>query len=638
MKAIGINPIYTLIIVMAFGLYASVHASSTMATTAKRSAFLAGIEPHYDVKYYRLDLQADPAVHYIQGSVTTYFTVEQSGFDFIRFNLKNNMTVDSVKYHHNLLSGYSFIDDVTLHIPLPATIPLYQRDSITVYYQGSPIQDGYGTFTTSTTNCGGTDNKVLWTLSEPFGSKNWWPCKDGLTDKADTTEIIVTCPMPYRVGANGILIDSTSNPSNNTTTYRWKHAYPIPTYLVGFAIADYTSYVDKVPVAPGDTIEVLNYIYPCNTTARSQTPNLIPIFQYFNATFGEYPYKLEKYGHAQCGFGGGMEHSTMSFMGAFTKSLMAHELGHQWFGNKVTCGSWHDIWLNEGFAGYMEGLICEQGLGDQTWQSWKTSRINNVTSNNYGSTYVYDTTNINNIFNSRLVYNKGSLILHMLRWVIGDELFFLSCNNYLNDPQLAYNFATTSQFAEVILSTTGKDMTEYFNDWLYGEGWPNYNIEWTKDPDCNKVYVTINQSHSAGQGTFFEMPVPIAFSNGITMETVVFHQDSPEKLTFVHELAMNPSSATFDPEKWLCAKATVNQIPFNNRPRVLVWKGSVDNNWHNAANWDCTIPTLDDEVWIPEGTPTCKILPGMTGACRKLYVEDAASLILEGNAVLNVVE
>lgn len=609
-------------------------ANSNFAITKNNIYY--GIEPLYDVKYYRLDIEANPEVLYIKGSVTTYFTAEQSNFNYIRFNLRSNLTIDSIVYHNSKISDFSFLDNITLNIPLPVTIPIHQLDSIKIFYQGTPIQDGYGTFSTGVTGCSDTNNRVLWTLSEPLGSKNWWPCKESLYDKADSIEIKVTCPVPYRVGANGILTDSTT--INNKTTYTWKHRYPIPPYLVAFAIADYTSYIDKVPVSPGDTIQILNYVYPCNTTAKSQTPHLIPIFQYFINTFGEYPYKNEKYGHAQCGFSGGMEHSTMSFMGSFGKSLMAHELGHQWFGNKITCGSWHEIWLNEGFAGYMEGLICEHGLGDQTWLNWKIGRINNVTSNNFGSTYVYDTTSVSNIFNNRLVYNKGALILHMLRWQLGDDMFFQSLKNYLNHPQLAYNYATTNDFIQVILSTTGKDMTPFFNDWYYGEGWPNYNVTWSKDPNCNKVYVTINQSHSAGQGTFFEMPIPIAFSDGIHTDTVVFNQSDPSKLNFVHELDFNPTSAVFDPEKWLCAKSTITNVPFDNRPRIIIWNGSVSDDWHHAENWDCGVPTIIDEVLIPEGKPQCKVKNNMIAHCKSIHIEQNAELILEGNAILNIVK
>lgn len=627
---------FELIGLLVFGYCTVLSAASDYTSTITTKYLFSGIEPHYDVKYYRLDLEADPAVLYIKGAVTTYFTAEQSNFNYIQFNLRSNLTVDSIIYHNSKITGYSFLDNITLNIPLPTIIPIHQLDSIKVYYQGMPIQDGYGTFSSGSTGCSGSNNKVLWTLSEPLGSKNWWPCKESLYDKADSIEIKITCPVPYRVGANGLLIDSTT--TNNKTTYTWKHRYPIPPYLVGFAIADYNSYIDKVPVSPGDTIQVLNYVYPCNTSAKNQTHYLIPIFQYFISTFGDYPYKKEKYGHAQCGFGGGMEHSTMSFMGSFGKSLMAHELGHQWFGDKVTFGSWHEIWLNEGFAGYTEGLICEQGLGDQSWLSWKTGRINNVTSNNYGSTYVYDTTSVANIFNSRLVYNKGSLILHMLRWQLGDDMFFQSLQNYLNDPKLAYSYATTTDLINTILSTTGKDMTAFFEDWYYGEGWPNYNVQWAKDPLCNKVYVTINQSHSANQGTFFEMPVPIAFSDGVHTDTIVFNQSDPTKLNFVQELSFSPTSAVFDPEKWLCAKSTISNVPFNNRPRIIIWNGSVNNNWHNAGNWDCGVPTINDKVWIPAGKPQCKVLNNMTANCKSIQLEQNAELILEGTAILNVVE
>jgi aminopeptidase N len=297
--------------------------------------------------------------------------------------------------------------------------------------------------------------------------------------------MIVTCPVPYRVAGNGLLVDSIN--MIDSTKYHWKHRYPIPAYLVAFAIANYKSYSDIV-YPPDDTpIEVLNYVYPCDSaTVAQQTPNMTPMFLYFIEKFGAYPYKKEKYGHAQCGFGGGMEHSTMSFMGGFSRLLLAHELAHQWFGDKITCGSWQDIWLNEGFATYLEGLTCEKGWGDQSWINWKTSKINNVTSNNSGSTYVTDTVNVGNIFNGRLVYNKGALILHMLRWKLGDSLFFKSIRNYINDPALSYGFARTNNLKTVLNATTGIDMTEFFNDWLYSQGWPNYNITWSKDAAMSK--------------------------------------------------------------------------------------------------------------------------------------------------------
>ena len=478
----------------------------------------------------------------------------------------------------------------------------------------------------------------MWTLSEPYGAKTWWPCKETLDDKADSIDLLMTVPVPYRVAGNGLLVQEITHP-NQTTTFRWKHRYPIPAYLVAFSIADYSVYSDFVPVPGQNPIEVLNYVYPCNTTVQNQTPLLIPIFQYYVEKFGNYPFQNEKYGHAQCGFGGGMEHSTMSFMGSFSKTLMAHELAHQWFGDKITCGSWQDIWLNEGFATYLEGLICEQGLGDATWMNWKTGKINNVTGNNFGSTYVTDTTNISNIFSSRLVYNKGALILHMLRWKLGDSLFFQSLYNYINHPALAYGFAKTPQFKNIVESTSGIDLTGFFNDWLYGQGWPNYQINWSKDIPCQKVYVTMNQTHSGGQGTFFEMPVPISFTgsvNGNTVtDTLVFDQDSPSALRFDHGLGFTPSSASFDPEKWLCAKATITEVPFDNQ-RHIVWEGGEDDDWHNPDNWDCGVPTALDDVTIPSGSPVCVIKSGNVAECRELHVKNTALLVTQPGATLNI--
>lgn len=586
----------------------------------------------YDVHYYRLNLKVDPGVKYINGAVTTYFKPNTTDFNTIFFNLRNNMVVDSVKYHGTLITNYHFNTFTTLQIALPTIIPQNTTDSITVYYQGELIEDGYGTFKSSTTNCGGSTNKLMWTLSEPYGAKNWWPCKETLNDKADSLDMVITCPSPYKVGSNGILTQEISNP-NNTKTYIWKHRYPIPAYLVAFAVANYATYSDWVPVPGSSPIEVLNYVYPCNTTAATQTPLMTPMFQYFIEKFGEYPYKNEKYGHAQCGFGGGMEHSTMSFMGSFSKMLMSHELAHQWFGDKITCGSWQDIWLNEGFATYLEGLTCEQVLGDQTWMNWKTGKINNVTSSPAGSTYVTDTVNVSSIFNGRLVYNKGALILHMLRWKLGDQLFFDGLYNYINEPTLAYNFAKSNDFISVMETTANMDLTDFFNDWLYGQGHPIYNLVWTKDATCNKVYVSLYQNHSANLGTFFESKVPLRFSNGTYAETVVFDQNAPTQIEFNHQLGFTPTSVTFDPDKWLCAQSTITEVPFDNH-RQIVWNGNIDNNWHNAANWDCGIPTSMDDVTIPEGLRDCIIYSGQTAHCRKLNIVNAGSLITQKDASL----
>ena len=153
-------------------------------------------------------------------------------------------------------------------------------------------------------------------------------------------------------------------------------------------------------------------------------------------------------------WGGGMEHTTMSFMGSWSRGLIAHELAHQWFGNKITCGSWEDIWLNEGFATYLDGLVYENFDGQDVFSQWRKAVVNSVTSSPSGSTFVTDTTSVSRIFNSRLSYRKGAMILHMLRYKIGDDNFFQGVKNYLADPTLAYSYAKTEDLQRHLEATS----------------------------------------------------------------------------------------------------------------------------------------------------------------------------------------
>ena len=240
------------------------------------------------------------------------------------------------------------------------------------------------------------------------------------------------------------------------------------------------------------------------------------------------------------------------------------------------------------------------------------------------------------IFNSRLVYSKGALLLHMLRWKLGDEAFFEGILNYISDPELAYGYALTSDLQEHLEQVSGQDLDEFFADWLYGEGWPNYTVHWAYDPSCEKVFVRIEQSHSAGQGTFFEMPVPILFSNGVQDTVFVFDQNTPNQLEFYKHIDFEPTSVIFDPDKWLCAKKTVYTTTLP--PRTIAWTGAVDSDWNNPDNWDCDVPTANDHAWIPGGTPVCTVQPLVTASCKSLLLDPAAELIIYKYGTLNISE
>ncbi len=155
----------------------------------------------YDVKYHRFEWTIDPKVNYIKGKVTTYFVPEQTGFSEINFELSKVMTVSRVQYHGQNLN-FSLNADDRLQIFLPASIAIGTLDSISITYEGAPQRTGFGSFSQTFHN----NTPIIWTLSEPYGSKDWWPGKMDLSDKIDSIDVIVRTPKPNRVASNGLLI------------------------------------------------------------------------------------------------------------------------------------------------------------------------------------------------------------------------------------------------------------------------------------------------------------------------------------------------------------------------------------------------------------------------------------------------
>ncbi len=500
----------------------------------------------YDMKYHRFELDVDPSKYYINGKVTSYFVPTIEGFQKINFEFLDNMVINEISYHGELLN-HEFIDGSILEIVLPAVIAEGVLDSITIDYKGAPKSDGFGSFEVNVHS--GTP--VMWTLSEPYGAKAWWPCKQDLNDKIDSIDMYIKTPVGNRAASNGVLVSEIED--GNKIVYHWKHRHPIPAYLIAFAVTNYSVFSDYVYLDNGDSIEVLNYVYPEHLSqAKSKRSNIVDIIEFYNEKFGLYPFADEKYGHAEFGWGGGMEHQTMSFMGSFSYSLQAHELAHQWFGDKITCGSWEDIWLNEGFATYLTGLTNEFLKSEEAWYDWKNYQVTRITSNNGGSVWVNDTTSVNRIFNSRLTYSKGSYLLHMLRGIVGDENFFQGCRNYLADPKLAYGYAKTSDLQRHLEALGDIDLTEFFNDWFYGQGYPSYQVKWTKLD--NGISINLSQTSSHFSVDFFEMPVPI-FVSGEGQDSMLILNHTFSGEDFVFELPFVVENVVFDPELALISKS-----------------------------------------------------------------------------------
>ena len=494
----------------------------------------------FDMRHHLLELSVDPGIRAISGTVTHRIAAIED-LDEIALDLADELVVSALSVNGQPAS-FTHADNALI-IALPSALPEGEEALVAITYAGVPPETGFGSFV-QTEHQGAP---LLWTLSEPYGARDWWPCKHDLNDKADSLDVIVTTAAGNRVASNGLLI-AEEDLGNGSVRFHWRHRHPINHYLVAFAITNYAMYSDWVPLAGGD-VEVLNYVFPENLgDAQVGTADCIAQMQLFSELFGPYPFADEKYGHAQFAWGGGMEHQTMTFLGNFHYELIAHELAHQWFGDLVTCGSWEDLWLNEGFATYLSGL-CYEFLAPQYWMPFKSGRRGHITSQPGGSVLVSDTTSIPRLFDSRLTYAKGAYVLHMLRWVCGDAAFFEGVNNYLGDPEIRNRSALTSQLVGHLEAVSGLDLSEFMNDWYVGEGFPTYQLVWTQDID-GQVSVVLEQATSHPSVGFFEMPVPVRFEAAGQSETVILdHAFSGQAFSFT--LPFQASAAQVDPELWI---------------------------------------------------------------------------------------
>jgi aminopeptidase N len=536
---------------------------------------------NYDVTYHELRFSVDPSVTnpYINGIVKTTFKA-LSDIDAVTFDMATELTVSSVTMNSASLTFSQ--SNYELNINLPATVTTGNSATVVITYAGSPPQ-AEGAFTRGTHS--GTP--VIFTLSEPFGARDWWPCKQDLNDKIDSFDIYITCPDTYIGVSNGLLQSSIT--SGGTTTRHFKHNYPIPAYLISLNVTNYVTYNIQAGLGTVDNpfFPINNYLYPESNTAsnRGFIDLTIPIMNVFEQKFGPYPYRNEQYGHVQFGWGGGMEHTTMTSMGAWnSRSLIAHELGHQWFGNKVTCGTWNDIWLNEGLTEYSAGIVVEELDGDAAFVTWKSGKISNITSQTGGAVYLTDSEalNVGRIFSSRLSYNKGSMVTHMLRWVMGDVNFFQALQNYLSDTNLAFGYAVTNDLKGHLEAVHMTSLTEFFDDWIYGQGYPTYTVN-AQNWGAGQAKITVSQTQSNTSLSFFEMPLEIRLTGagGLTRDVVVNHTFSGQE--FIVPVPFVVTGVTFDPNKHIISRnnvATLANESFDLEQTISVYPNPTTNELH----------------------------------------------------------
>jgi aminopeptidase N len=510
-----------------------------------------------DVAYYRLELNIFTQPNYLKGKVTITGIFRNDNVRSLTLDLVNQMQVDSVLVD-NRISTFSQ-NRSSFDIGLVSPHNSGESISIDVFYEGVPIATGFGSFVFD------SHAGVPWvySLSEPYGAKDWWPCKDDPGDKADSADIIVTCDSTFKVGSQGILVSVTNN-GNGTSTHFWKERYPIASYLISIAITNYIQFSNWFRYSKTDSMEVLNYILPEHyNNAIQSLPRVSDMLSIFSELFGIYPFIKEKYGHAEFGRGGAMEHQTMTSTTTFEENTIAHELAHQWFGDMITCRSWSELWLNEGFAQYSTALYLERRYGANSYWAYMNSQFNQAqtTQNVLGNP---DTTIVRNLFNSALVYSKGSSVLHMLRHVLGDSVFFRSLHTYATDLKLKYSSAVTRDFQSICERVSGKNLNYFFQEWIYGEGYPvyNYSWDWKSLGDSSVIILDIGQINGRSNPVFFTMPIDIRIT-AEGRDTALTVLNDAQQQRFIIKSNEKPSAVSLDPDNWILkfAISDKDQLP-----------------------------------------------------------------------------
>jgi aminopeptidase N len=482
----------------------------------------------YDVSYLKLDLSMSNLNTIVAGNaITRARVIDSAGMGRYVFELSDKLIIDSVKLNGAKLTAVSI--DTDLYSVTPA-LPISVGNSFTaqVFYHGKP-DNGTGFFTH------GVNHKVLastteitFTLSDQYLAKDWWPCKQSLTDKIDSADLWFTVPTGTMAGSNGRL--QTVTPIGTTASrYEWKTIYPIEYYLISTAIAPYVQHTQMLHFSGStDSMPVQHFVYDTAllyTRFKSALDSTPVIVDYFSSLYGRYPFWKEKYGHCIAPLSGGMEHQTMTTMtDALSTTLIAHELGHQWWGDGVTYASWRDIWMSEGWASYAEQLYVEHFRSIAAARQYRSAVFVRVMSKPGGSVYVDDTTNVYRVFDSRLTYDKGAAVAHMLRYIgPGDAAFFNGLKTY--QQQYAFGLATTAEFKTIMEAAYGRKLDTFFNQWVYGEGYPTYTASWNQRG--SDVFINLGQTTSMPASVAaFALPVTLklASASGDTLVTVYFNK------------------------------------------------------------------------------------------------------------------
>ena len=504
----------------------------------------------YDVHFYSLNLNMTNTSSYLSGTAEIHAKAN-ANLDSALFELYPSMIISEVRVN-SLIVNFSRLGTA---VKVPVNSSVNQNFIIEISYSGNPPTAqtnplGGSGMTAGTSPSWG--NKVVWSLSEPFSAYEWFPCKQSLRDKADSSFVAVTVPDTCKAGSNGVLINTVPL-GNGFTRYEWKNTHAIDYYLISVAVAKYIEYSFYAnPVGAPNPILIQNFIYDNPQTLnyfQNQINETADFMELFYDLYGPYPFEDQKYGHCMAPIGGGMEHQTMTTQGFFSKGLTAHELAHQWWGNSVTCASWSDIFINEGFASYSEYVMLENLYPAEKVQHMLDVH-DNVLSQTGGSVWFSDTLNENRIFNGRLSYDKGSGIIHSIRYLMNnDSLFFAGLREFQNDfkDSVARGIDLRNKMQEI----SGINYTPFFEQWYFGEGYPTYSIRWKQIGQD----LLLELKHTASKPSVtptFTNPIDLRFiRQGMNDTLIRFDVASNSQQFYISNFGTLSSTITVDPQNWI---------------------------------------------------------------------------------------
>ena len=545
--------------------------------------------------HYSLDLRFAMHTGDLGGTVTMTLVAKQAMQSMVLNAV--DLTIDSILVNGQRDHATPVQSGEELHVALPTTIPSGDTLYLSVTYHRDPSiarpsgRQGYYYFAYVSNDSGGNamPDTLGYTMSEPSDARFWMPCYDDPSVKCPA-DINVTVPSRFVAASNGKLQSVVVN-GDGTSTWHWNEESPLPTYLMAVTVSRWS--VPSLPFArtANDTIPLQYYVWQADSAkCAAYLPTVAQMIRAYSDRFGPYPF--EKYGMA-CLVPftyGGMEHMTLTTLNRFyetNEAVVVHELAHQWWGDLVTCGTWNDIWLNESFATYGEALWQESKGGKSALRSYMSGLDHASYYPNWQGA-VYDPVEQGFDVFDDIVYSKGAWVLHTLRGVVGDSAFFHGLRAYRAKYQ--GGAAVTDEFRVVMDSVSGLDLRPFFDQWVYGKGWPAYATSLSAKGDS--TFLSLYQSQSS-DWSVFTTPIQCRFSFG-GHDSLIVLNDSARSVRFGFRFPARLDSVRLDPDRWILRRNGLEPDGITTAS-TLPAQFALMPNWPNPFN-----PVTTLEVVVPE--------------------------------------